>query len=91
MKLGPISKLDKKHTTTLKQIGDGVMSTNCDIIVFFPTYGQMEAKFQTDGLYKFIFRLIVTFYLAKLENSSHTIALSKGIFCQKVLIFGKEC
>ena len=35
MKLGPVTKLDKKNKTTLKKIGDDVMYKNCDVIVLF--------------------------------------------------------
>ena len=90
MKLGPISKLGKEHTTTLKQIGDGFMSTNCDIIVFI----QFMAKWKRNSkhmVYKFIFRLIVTFYLTKLENSSHTIAWVKVFSAKKCWFLAKEC
>ena len=54
MKLGPLTKLDKTNTTTSKKFNDGVMSENCDVIVFFPIYGQFaaipKAEFQTYGL-----------------------------------------
>ena len=43
MKLGPAIKLDKKNTATSKKIDDDVMSVNCDVIVFFLTYGQFAA------------------------------------------------
>ena len=39
MKLGPVTKLDKRNKAALKKIGDGVMPKNCDIIVIFPIYG----------------------------------------------------
>ena len=37
MKLGPITKLDKRKTTTSKKID--VMLVNYDVIVIFPIYG----------------------------------------------------
>ena len=40
MKFEPVTKLDKRNKTTSKKIDDGVMSTNCDVIVIFPIYGQ---------------------------------------------------
>ena len=43
MKLGPVTKLDKTNVATLKKLGDDVMSANCDVIVFFPIYGQFAA------------------------------------------------
>ena len=43
MRLGPATKLDKINTSASKQIGDGVMSSNCDVIVFFPIYEKSAA------------------------------------------------
>ena len=40
MKLGPVTKIDKRNKTTLKKFDDDVMSANCDVIVIFPFYGQ---------------------------------------------------
>ena len=39
MKLGPVTKPDKRNKTTSKKIYDDVMSKNCDVIVIFPIYG----------------------------------------------------
>ena len=44
MKLGPVTKLDKRNKTTSKmskkkKIDDDVMSANCDAIVIFPIFG----------------------------------------------------
>ena len=39
MKLGPVTKLDKRNKITSKKSDDDVMSTNCDIIVIFSIYG----------------------------------------------------
>ena len=49
MKLGPVTKLYKKNMTTLKKIGDGVMSSNCDVIVVFSIYGQFGAIWEPDS------------------------------------------
>ena len=43
MKLGPVTKLDKRNKTTSKKFDDDVMSTNRDVIVIFPIYGQFGA------------------------------------------------
>ena len=43
MKLGPVTKLDERNKITSKNIDDNVMSTNCDVIVIFPIYGQFGA------------------------------------------------
>ena len=39
MKLGPVTKLDKRNKTTSKNFEDEVISENCDVIVIFPIYG----------------------------------------------------
>ena len=38
MKLGPVTKQDKKNVATLNKFYDDVLSTKCDVI--FPIYGQ---------------------------------------------------
>ena len=43
MKFGPVTKLDKRIKTALKKFEDNVMSTNCDVIVISPIYGQFGA------------------------------------------------
>ena len=40
MKLGPVTKLDKRNKTMSKKFYDDVMAENCDVIVIFPIYGQ---------------------------------------------------
>ena len=44
MRLGPVTKLDKRNERTLK-FADDAMPGNCDFIVIFPIYGQFEAIF----------------------------------------------
>ena len=43
MKLGPVTKLDKRNKTTSKKFDDDVISANWDLIVIFPIYGQFGA------------------------------------------------
>ena len=43
MKLGPLTKLDKRNKKTSKKFEDDVMLTNCDVIVNFPIYSQFGA------------------------------------------------
>ena len=38
MKLGPVTKLDKRNKTS-KKIGNDVVSENCDVIAIFLIYG----------------------------------------------------
>ena len=37
------------ETSTSKKIDDDVMSTNCNVIVFFPIYGQFTAIWKLDS------------------------------------------
>ena len=46
MKLGPVTKLDKRNKTTLKKFED---DTNCDAIVFFLVNGQFGAIWKSDS------------------------------------------
>ena len=49
MKLGPVTKLDKRKKTTSKKIVDDVMSENCDVIAIFPIYGQFGVIWKPDS------------------------------------------
>ena len=40
MKLGPVTKLDKKNKTTSRKFVDDVMLANFDVIVIFSIFGQ---------------------------------------------------
>ena len=43
MKLGPVTKLNKRNKTTSKKFDDDVRLANCAVIVIFPIYGQTGA------------------------------------------------
>ena len=43
MKLGPVTKIDKRNKTVSKKYDDDVISVNCDAIAIFSTYGQFGA------------------------------------------------
>ena len=49
MKLGPVTKLDKRNKKPSKSFDYDVMSTNCDVIVIFPIYGQFGAIRKLDS------------------------------------------
>ena len=49
MKLGPVTKLDKRNKTTSNKFDDDAMSTICDLIVIFPIYGQFGAIRKPDA------------------------------------------
>ena len=40
MKLGPVTKLDKRNKKTLKRFNNDVISGNYDVIAIFPIYDQ---------------------------------------------------
>ena len=43
MKLGPVTKLNKRNKTKSRKFDDDVISVKCDVIVIFPVYGQFRA------------------------------------------------
>ena len=43
MKLGPVTKIDKRNKTTLKKYDDDIMLENCNVTMIFPIYGQFGA------------------------------------------------
>ena len=49
MKLGPVTKLDKRNKTTSKKFDVDVMSGNCDVIVIFRIFGQSGAVQRPDS------------------------------------------
>ena len=49
MKVGPVTKLDKKNTATSKKLDDDAMSANCDVMVIFPIYDQFGAIRKPDS------------------------------------------
>ena len=42
MKLGPVTKLDKRNKTMSKDFGNDAMSENCDVILFFRFMANLE-------------------------------------------------
>ena len=49
MKLGPVSKCDKRNKTTLKIFDNDVMSENCNVVVIFQILGQFRAGQRPDS------------------------------------------
>ena len=52
MKLGPVTKLDKRSKTTSKNFDNNVMSGDCDIIVIFWIFGQFGAVQRPDSQHR---------------------------------------
>ena len=71
MKLGPVTKLEKRKKTTSKKFDNNVMSANCDNIIIFPIYGQfgaIQSWIPVAWSVKLIFPLTVTIILQKLKT-----------------------
>ena len=49
MKLGPVTKLDKRNKTTSKKVDDDVIAENCDVFVIFSICGQFGAIWKPDS------------------------------------------
>ena len=49
MKLGLVTKPDKRNKTKSKRIEDDVMLGNCDVIAIFPIYSQFGAIRKPDS------------------------------------------
>ena len=49
MKLGPVTKLDKRNRSPSKKIYDDVIPVNCDVIVIFPIFGKLGAIRKPDS------------------------------------------
>ena len=49
MKLGPVTKLDKRKKTTSKKFDFDVMSENCDVIALSRIFGQFGAVQRPDS------------------------------------------
>ena len=52
MKLGPVTKLDKKNKTTSKKCDVDVLSENYDVIVIFGIFGQFGAIRRPDSRHR---------------------------------------
>ena len=49
MKLGLVTKLDKRNTATSTKFDGDVISTNCNVVIIFPIYGQFGAIRKKDS------------------------------------------
>ena len=49
IKLGSVTKIDKKNRTTSKNFDVDVMSENCDVMVVFRIFGQFGAILMPDS------------------------------------------
>ena len=49
MKLGPVTKLDKRNKITLRKFDDDVFLMNYGVIVILPIYGQSDSIRKPDS------------------------------------------
>ena len=84
MKLGPVTRPDKRNTATLKQIKDDIMSANCNVNVF----PQFLANLQPSGSrtpdilsIKLAFLKTITFYLTKPEHKTKKSLTQHSYYC----------
>ena len=104
MKLGSVTKLNKRNKTTWKKVGQDVILTHCDVFVIFPVnWSNPEARFQwkPDSRPKSVkstFSLTATFYLTNTENRtkkfvtqlSHCCFEKRYHFSQNMMISRKK-
>ena len=86
MKLGPVTKLKKIGTATLKRkkIDDDVMSTNRGVFFIFPIYDQFGTIQKPDSGTRSvmpIFLLTVFFYVKKAENRTNKFLSQLSCYC----------
>ena len=82
MKLGPVTKLDKRNTARSNKFDE--LSESCEVIVIFPIYSQSGAIRKPDPRrinYKTYFSIIVTFYLTKAENIGKRFVTQLSYYC----------
>ena len=101
MKLGPVTKLEKRNKTSLKKVDVDVMSKNYDVIVIFRIFGQFGAVPRPDSRHRvckcYVFSNI-NLLTYKTENRakksltkiSHYCFEERYFFEQKPLIFCKK-
>ena len=63
MKLGPVTKFDKRNTATSKKFDNDVVSGNYDVIVNFSVYGQFGAIRKLDSR-----RIVCRIYIFIISN-----------------------
>ena len=73
MKLGQVTKLDKRNRATSKMFDDDFMPINCDPFFISPVYGQFVKIWRQNSehmVHKLTFSLKVAFCFTKNENRS---------------------
>ena len=84
MKLGPVTKLDKRNKTTSKRINVHVMSENCDVIAIFRIFDNLEqsgGRISDTESAKVMFSVIGTFCLTKTANRTKKSLTQLSHYC----------
>ena len=82
MKFRSVTKLDKKNKTASKKFENDVMSTNCDIIVTIPIYGQFGAIWKPDsGCIACESYIFINSHLTKTENRTKKSPTQLSHYC----------
>ena len=71
MKLGPVTKLDKRNMATSKKFDDDVMSSNFDVSVIFRIYGNLRpfgSRILDAWSIKLTFSLTITSDITNITN-----------------------
>ena len=85
MKLGAVTKLDKRNKTTSKKCDDDVMSENCNVIVIF--FGFLASLEQSGGRIpdtesaEVMLSVTVTFSLTKTKNRTKKSLTQLSHYC----------
>ena len=66
IKLEPVAKLDKRNKINSRELYDDIMSSDCDVIVIFPIYGQFEAIWKPDSGH-IVCKMYIFIFLKKLK------------------------
>ena len=86
MKLGPVTKLDKRNKPTSKKVDVDVMSGSCDVIVIFWIFANLEqsgGRIPDAESAKVMFSVKVTFDLTKTENRTKNSLTQLSHYCFK--------
>ena len=81
MKLGPVTKLDKRNKTTSKKIDVDVMSENCDVIVIFRIFEQSRNRIPDTESAEVMFSVKVTSCLTKNEKRTKKSLTQLSQYC----------
>ena len=85
MKLGPVTKLDKKNKTTSKTFNNNVISGNCDVTVSvwvsFANLEQSGGRIPDTESAEIMFSVKITFFLTKTENRTKKSLTQLSHYC----------